>query len=473
MPLGFIIYPYLFYLVNHKNFVNRNKMFQFTSGFLYGLGMMSIILIWIKEPFYIDPKTQNFSFFSYLLIVYCSLYFGITFLIINYFKKSILKLIILPLVLVISEIICSNLGYGFPWSTYSLIHSGNLFGVSLIYYFGNYGLSYLTLLLFLVPSLILIYRNVEIKIIYKLYIFFIFIIILISFFLFYIRSFDIKTVYSRDVDISLAQLNFPLDIPLQDSIAKHRELSILNEIIKNKSELIIFAENNYPYLIDQTINISSMLKNLNIDNSVIIGLTRNEKNNLYNSLSLIDQNNSKFFDKKILVPFGEFVPFRKFFNFLDIIAGSKDFKQGNKDRIIKTKNNLNIIPVICYEIIFFGKLINNINHHGDLIVNITNDAWFGKFSGPYQHFYLARLRASEYNKPLVRVSNNGVSALIDNFGNIVGYIPLNKSAVKTFNISLLKHHKNYLGLHKNIFYFIFLFFLVGIILNFKYESRVI
>ena len=59
------------------------------------------------------------------------------------------------------------------------------------------------------------------------------------------------------------------------------------------------------------------------------------------------------------------------------------------------------------------------------MINITNDAWFGSISGPYQHFYLSRMRAVEFNKPLIRVSNNGISAIINNKGKIIDYIPLN------------------------------------------------
>ena len=61
------------------------------------------------------------------------------------------------------------------------------------------------------------------------------------------------------------------------------------------------------------------------------------------------------------------------------------------------------------------------------MVNITNDSWFGEYSGPFQHFYLSRIRSVEFNKYLVRVSNNGISAIIDNYGNIINMLPLNKT----------------------------------------------
>ena len=137
--------------------------------------------------------------------------------------------------------------------------------------------------------------------------------------------------------------------------------------------------------------------------TVIIGGSRLEKNKYYNTLLNISSSKISYFDKKILVPFGEFLAFRNFLYFLDIISGPEDFSSGVQDRIININKKLNYIPVICYEIIFYWKIINNKNINSDFIVNITNDTWFGKYLGPYQHFYFSKLRASEFNKPIIRV----------------------------------------------------------------------
>ena len=101
--------------------------------------------------------------------------------------------------------------------------------------------------------------------------------------------------------------------------------------------------------------------------------------------------------------------FQKFYKY--------DYNVGDKKRIIKINNNISYIPVICYEIIFYWKLVDNINLNSDLIINITNDIWFGKYLGPYQHFYHSKLRAAEIGKPLIRVSNNGISAIFNENGN--------------------------------------------------------
>ena len=159
-----------------------------------------------------------------------------------------------------------------------------------------------------------------------------------------------------------------------------------------------------------------MQKFLDSNSNIIIGATRQEEHKFYNSMFVINNNNFQKFDKQILVPFGEFIPFRSIFGFMKFIAGTNDYSIGEDKRFIKVNDKISFLPVICYEIVYFWHLFNNTNHNTNLIINITNDSWFGNFSGPYQHFYFTRLRAAEFNKDLIRVSNNGISAYINNYG---------------------------------------------------------
>ena len=87
LPVGFIVFPYLFYLLCSSNFSNLNYKNHFLGGFLYGLGFLIIFIGWIKEPFLIDTKTKNYFFLSYLLIIYCSFYFGVFFILLKIFNN--------------------------------------------------------------------------------------------------------------------------------------------------------------------------------------------------------------------------------------------------------------------------------------------------------------------------------------------------------------------------------------------------
>ena len=199
---------------------------------------------------------------------------------------------------------------------------------------------------------------------------------------------------------------------------------------------------------------------------MIIGATRFESDNYYNSLINVTKSKVTYFDKIILVPFGEFLPLRDSLTFLESIVGPNNYSNGKGERIINLSNNISFIPVICYEIVFYWKLINKLNYKSNFIINITNDFWFGKYTGPYQHFYLTKIRAAEFNKPIIRVSNNGVSAVIDNNGRVLNKTELN-------NTEKLKHtllfHENH-----NFFEFHFIFkiyFFTIFILTIFYYSR--
>ena len=228
---------------------------------------------------------------------------------------------------------------------------------------------------------------------------------------------------------------------------------------------MIFAENEYPYLITDLDDLNLLTRHLQNHQSIIIGGTIKENSKFFNTLILLEKKNIQKFNKTILVPFGEFLPFRKFLNFLDEIVGINDFTSDNNIRLLETSNNLKILPIICYEIIFLNDLLNLNNINSELLINITNDAWFGDLSGPYQHFYLSRMRAVEFNKPLIRVSNNGITAVMDNYGRIIDYIPLNKRAVVNSIVSIPNSLVNLKSYHSLILVFLFILFILAIIVN--------
>ena len=421
LPLGFLIFTYICLLCESYS---RNKRLGklFFSAFFFSFGFFLSFLLWIKNPFLVFDETKNFFLIFILLILTLSIISALIFTIFLHYNKIIPTFIAVPLAFTLIEFIFSKIFYGFPWITSSLILSNNIVLLNLVKHLGTLFSSYVLIQLFCLPFLFLCKKN-------KLIIFYFCIIFLIplSFSIIFNLTFNSKVLNSNEeINFEIHQMNVPV---IQNQYENERVMNEIHKrILKSNSDLLIFSENNLPFLISDN-NFSKIQEILDTNKTVIIGGTRIEKNKYYNSLFSISKTDIKIFDKQILVPFGEFLPLRKYLNFLTPISGNNDFTPGLKTRSIQINDSINFIPIICYEIIFYWKLINNDNYNDNLIINITNDIWFGKYLGPYQHFYHARIRAAEFNKPVIRVSNNGISGFIDKNGDVILKSQLNTKKI--------------------------------------------
>jgi apolipoprotein N-acyltransferase len=166
--------------------------------------------------------------------------------------------------------------------------------------------------------------------------------------------------------------------------------------------------------------------------TLIFGALKIDQNNfLKNSLIIENRNQDTiFYDKAKLVPFGEYLPFIDLKSYFKISERSNlfgwGFKRGNGSELLRLSNGLKFVPLICYEAIFPNFLKPSVKN-ADFILQITNDAWFGKSIGPQQHLAQLRIRAIEYGLPVIRVANTGISAIIDANGKVVESLSVNKS----------------------------------------------
>ncbi|MFU8882908.1 MAG: apolipoprotein N-acyltransferase [Rhodobacterales bacterium] len=165
---------------------------------------------------------------------------------------------------------------------------------------------------------------------------------------------------------------------------------------------------------------------------VVLGIQRFVGQRTYNSALYLDTGGTirAIYDKHQLVPFGEYMPFGEVMARFGIhgMAASRGggFSPGPGARLMDLGALGRALPLICYEAVF-PQFIASAPERPDFLMQLTNDAWFGGFSGPYQHLAQARLRAIEQGLPMVRVANTGVSAMIDPLGRITAYLPLNQA----------------------------------------------
>ena len=154
----------------------------------------------------------------------------------------------------------------------------------------------------------------------------------------------------------------------------------------------------------------------------------------YNSIYVIDHDGSilTIYDKVHLVPFGEYLPFQDLLESFGLIQLTKvqgGFVSGDRRRAINIPRAPAAVPLICYEIVFPGNVVPRGGERPGWLLNLTNDGWFGRSTGPYQHFQQSRMRAIEEGLPVVRAANTGISAVVDPLGRVVALLPLGAEGV--------------------------------------------
>lgn len=186
----------------------------------------------------------------------------------------------------------------------------------------------------------------------------------------------------------------------------------------------------------------------------------------YNSLVTYDNNMNVIasYDKAHLVPFGEYIPYRDYIP-LNPFVDFDGFQPGGGPVTQSIDKLLNISPQVCYEVIFPGSSINRAAPAADLIVNVTNDAWYGDSAGPRQHLAMGRFRAIEEAVPVARSANTGISALFDAYGRLVQIAPLDEARI--LNAALPRTGKALYPLVGDLpfFFFVILAFIMAARLN--------
>jgi len=228
----------------------------------------------------------------------------------------------------------------------------------------------------------------------------------------------------------------------QEVLAVYEKLS--REALSAGPFLLVWPETAVPFYFDydaqNTNNLMQFQKDIGsylLFGSVMVKGRMRERTELTNSVILLDREGKKSFtyDKIHLVPFGEFVPLRSILFFVDkLVAGIGDYVPGQQYTRAETEVG-SFGTVVCYEVIFPGLVRKFFITGGDFIVTITNDAWFGKTAGPYQHFSMAVFRAIENRKPLIRAANTGISGFIDSNGRILAQSGLFAREVLTRTIT--------------------------------------
>lgn len=198
---------------------------------------------------------------------------------------------------------------------------------------------------------------------------------------------------------------------------------------------IIWPESAFPFLVaEQPSALKTIANMLGTRTNLITGAMRREAGDaIFNSALVLDGEGKIIAarDKTQLVPFGEFLPAQSLLESIGLQQLTRlqgGFEKGLTRAPISLPNAPSFLPLICYEIVYSGSLNSGDTRPG-FIINLTNDAWFGNTSGPYQHAHQAQVRGVEQGLPIIRVANNGVSFVSDAWGRIEKRLPYGVKAV--------------------------------------------
>ena len=245
-------------------------------------------------------------------------------------------------------------------------------------------------------------------------------------------------------------------------------------------DVYLWPESATPFwLANDTVRRHSIMKLFDPARPLITGVTRflrKKDVKLWNSLIAIDFQGKimAHYDKSHLVPFGEYLPLRSLLSSYvqKITPGSIDYSAGLGLETLDIPNLPPFSPLICYEVIFPGKVKSlESKIKPQWILNITNDAWYGNTSGPYQHLAIAQARAIEEGLPLIRVGNNGISAAIDPYGRILKKLALNEVGVLDVALSKPRPTPTLYGQYGDKMLLLLLIFAIGVLLLRKFLNH--
>ena len=445
--INFLTFSLFFqFLFLKSNQYKNNKIF-FLYGWLFGFGYFITNLYWISISLTFD---QNFKFLIpitvFLIPAFLALFYGfISYLfIILKPKKMISSFLVFSVIFGILEFIRGTILTGFPWNLIIYSFSNQIEILSMTSIFGTYGLNLFCISLFTSPAIFMLRKKKKALLVP---IFF-----LTSFLFFYIygdfykRNFNNSTKVSSDYKVRIIGSNISLDRFYTDI----DPTLVIKDLIKisnpNKGEKTIFVwpEGILPNVLqDELIKYGYLFsKNFDENHILILGINSESINNgskdYFNSFSVYDNklNLLESYEKINLVPFGEFLPLNNILQqvgFRSLTNNYRSYSKGKQRKVIEIKKknfSLKILPLICYEIIYSGRLFEKPDL--DLIINISEDGWFGHSVGPKQHFVHSIFRAIESGKYVVRSANNGIAAIINPIGDIEQNISFGQSGYIDF-----------------------------------------
>lgn len=388
-----------------------------------GLGWFGLGLIWIVEPFLVEPEIHGWM--APFALVLMGLGGGLFWAIPCWLAACLAaswrsRALAVPAALVLSDWLRGWIFTGFPWALTGHVWIGTPIAQTAAW-IGAIGLSALTLGLAALP--VLLWRpslgraagftpGIAAAILAGG-----------GLWAAGLARLDQPSPPDRDIILRIVQPNAEQHLkwdPEWSGIFFQRLIELSSR--PGRRDLVIWPETAVNFLLEDATDITPYMAQA-AGAPLILGIQRQEGSRYYNSLATLDGDGqvSAIYDKFHLVPFGEYIPWGDALARIGIHAfaaqSGQGYSAGRGPALMSLPGLPGYQPLICYEAIF-PQHLRDLPQRPEWLLQATNDAWFGKFSGPYQHLAQARLRAIETGLPLIRAANTGISAVIDPYGRL-------------------------------------------------------
>ena len=433
---------------------------SFFIGFFAGLVHYLTLVYWLAYTMSTYGHLPDYLCVLILLLLsmYLALYVGVfSMALVRLCSNPYLCLLIGPLIWVSLEYVRAFLISGFPWELIGYTQFSQLPIIQISDIFGVYGVSFVILFSNTVIFLAYLFvtrgdwqgRSVNTRLAMGSLVTFALIVGAVWFYgnlrIQFVRDLVSRAPTAR---IAVVQGNIDQDKkwdPAFQKASTEKYIRLSSLAKKKQPDLFVWPETATPFYFLNHVALSNIVQEgiHEIGSDFLFGSPsfRLQDNRIeyYNSAFLVGPEGNVYgkYDKSHLVPFGEYVPLKKWLPFVGkMVESVGDFHAGEKGRTIQW-GKYNIGVLICYEIIFPDLSRAMTQNNAALLFNITNDAWYGRSSAPYQHFSMAIFRAVENRRSLVRSANTGISGFIDPTGKVVDSTPLFQDAVITRKVPIL------------------------------------
>jgi len=399
-----------------------------STGLVYGLGLFTAGIYWIYISLHDFGNMPSLAagLATFLLCAFMASFTALVgALSVKISKAQSSQLLIsIPIFWALADWTRSWIFTGFPWLTigYSQVPHSPLAGYIPI--IGVYGVSMLTVFIASLIAYWLVKKPASI--IWKRNTIALLVLIWVAGSV--LKLVEWTTPTEKPISVALLQGNIAQDIKWSPETAQHTLSLYLHMAEASKAKLIIMPETAMPVLSSQIPQeLISRLQTHAIQNqgAILVGAVEHENNKYFNSMLSFDGSKTEAYRKSHLVPFGEFIPFKVAFGWIyrDLLnMPLSDLSRGSIHQQPLNITGEKVAINICYEDVFGEEIIRQLPA-ATLLVNASNDAWYGQSNAAHQHMQFSQTRALETGRTVLRATNTGATAIIDPHGNILAHAP--------------------------------------------------